>query len=847
MKDKWYRSNWIKAVLAVMFVALFTLAACCSVSLEWLMAQNHYTLGESRKGYVSSKVFADELLGDSGMIIRGLNAQEMLVEKTTDGEDLLIDLQAVADTAGENYAYGNISGLAYTVADLKKWSRQGWHYGDEDGSGGIIVCHQPNGKYTYYYYNEFVRLFMEGELKFVVPDIAEEDAAYLENYTLEVLSMFRNSGYSSIPSDVRAISDAKGTIKYVDFWNYGDSYIKEEYTPAGAKNLLDVVNNKKNWNGRLNEVFYWLGVLLDRFESAQAYAQIPEQFREGNTNIVYLYVDTEDRKIGTNCRQFENYSDYENYLERIRRDYGAYALIRPSLAECESTLNASMKQWQAELLGSGHGNCIFAIGVDTAFPVEDTYASNAQEYNRYAPWVEPLLAAAICSALLLLAAAVWLTVIAGRQAADGELHLFFFDRWCIELFVLFPLALWCLLWVACQDSLPIPGRRAFAALAIFAAGTALCFLTLYLSAVRRIKAKNLWRQSLCRFLLIRVQKLVRLFAGKTPGIAKVTLAVCAYFLLMLALFFNGNWRVYFAVLLLCCLALLFFCMKRANGQDRILDGLKRITEGEIRYKISSEDLPGEQKAIAEYINRIGDGLDSAMESSLKNERMKTELITNVSHDIKTPLTSIINYVDLLKRENLEDPKAREYIDVLEKKARRLKILTEDVVEASKISTGNITLEITDLDFLELVRQVVGEFRERFDENQLLLVTELPDAPVLIRADGRRMWRVLENVFGNAAKYAMTGTRVYVELKCEENQAVFSIKNISAQPLNFSADELTERFIRGDVARNTEGSGLGLSIAKSLTELQEGEFRVFVDGDLFHVSVTLPLSGEGMRV
>ena len=247
-------------------------------------------------------------------------------------------------------------------------------------------------------------------------------------------------------------------------------------------------------------------------------------------------------------------------------------------------------------------------------------------------------------------------------------------------------------------------------------------------------------------------------------------------------------------------------------------------------------LTGEQRTIAEYINRIGDGLDAAVENSVKNERMKTELITNVSHDIKTPLTSIINYIDLLKREHPTDPKICGYLDILEEKAQRLKNLTEDVVEASKASTGNISLEMADLNFVELVHQVIGEFEEKFREKNLTLMVHFEDEEAIICADGRRLWRVLENVFGNVAKYAMENTRVYAEMKVEKPAVTFSLKNISAQPLNISADELTERFIRGDVSRNTEGSGLGLSIAKSLTELQGGEFRLYLDGDLFKVTI-----------
>ena len=291
------------------------------------------------------------------------------------------------------------------------------------------------------------------------------------------------------------------------------------------------------------------------------------------------------------------------------------------------------------------------------------------------------------------------------------------------------------------------------------------------------------------------------------------------------------------ILLIVDAAAVIFIIRKADGLDLIMDGLKKISDGELQYKIKTDTLTGKQKVMAEYINNIGGGLDAAVENSLKKERMQTELITNVSHDLKTPLTSIINYVDLMKRENPTDPKIQEYLRILDEKSQRLKVLTEDVVEASKASTGNIKLEMNDIDFVEMVQQVIGEFEEKFQEKNLTMMVHFTDESSIIYADGQRMWRVLENVFGNVVKYAMEGTRVYAEISNRNKKVTFSLKNISAQPLNISADELTERFIRGDVARNTEGSGLGLSIAKSLTELQGGEFKLYLDGDLFKVIIT----------
>ena len=218
--------------------------------------------------------------------------------------------------------------------------------------------------------------------------------------------------------------------------------------------------------------------------------------------------------------------------------------------------------------------------------------------------------------------------------------------------------------------------------------------------------------------------------------------------------------------------------------------------------------------------------------------MKADLITNVSHDIKTPLTSIINYVDLIKREDIQDPKIRGYVQVLDEKSQRLKQLTVDLVEASKISSGNISIDLNRINLVELINQTIGEFYEKFEQKGLRPVFKPIENEVFIMADSRHMWRVIENLLNNVFKYALENTRVYMDLITEKNengeQVIFSIKNISANELNINADELTERFIRGDVSRSTEGSGLGLSIAKNLTAAQNGQFKIVLDGDLFKV-------------
>ena len=272
---------------------------------------------------------------------------------------------------------------------------------------------------------------------------------------------------------------------------------------------------------------------------------------------------------------------------------------------------------------------------------------------------------------------------------------------------------------------------------------------------------------------------------------------------------------------------------------QLQEGGRQLSAGNLDYKVPLDKLKGAFREHGENLNNIRQGIQHAVEEQMKSERMKTELITNVSHDIKTPLTSIVNYVDLLKKEEMPNEKAREYLEVLDRQSARLKKLTEDLVEASKASTGNLTVDFQRTDVNVLLTQSAGEYQERLAAKDMTLVlTPAKEAPA-ISADGRLLWRIFENLFSNICKYAMPGTRVYLTCQATESQVTITFRNISADPLNISSDELMERFVRGDASRNTEGSGLGLSITRSLTQLQHGQFDLTIDGDLFKASLTFP--------
>lgn len=270
--------------------------------------------------------------------------------------------------------------------------------------------------------------------------------------------------------------------------------------------------------------------------------------------------------------------------------------------------------------------------------------------------------------------------------------------------------------------------------------------------------------------------------------------------------------------------------------NEIKNAGEHLAHGDLDYKISVDTFKGELLNHAENLNKISDGMTVAVEERLKSERMRYELLTNVSHDIKTPLTSIINYVDLLKSQPVSTKEAEEYIEVLDRQSVKLKKLITDLIEVSKATTGNITVNAVQMEVKELLAQCIGEYDSRFKEKKLQIVMNTPDEPVSIVADGRLLWRVFDNLLGNIVKYAMPNTRVYIDLTNKLDTVIITLKNISQTRLNIKANELMERFVRGDASRTTEGSGLGLSIAQSLTELMKGQFSIEIDGDLFKITL-----------
>lgn len=584
-------------------------------------------------------------------------------------------------------------------------------------------------------------------------------------------------------------------------------------------------------------------------EEDRRYLQYTNEFRREDTNFCYWYKI--DKKWYTNQPDTEDGQEFDTQTVLMEaKTMGDYLLYDMEKKEFGTDIRGlenyffdsynNQMYWPLE-------NVVLVIGVDTQLSAMDDLYDAQTEYTKLHPWIKISIVAALVSLMGWILTLVYLTLAAGHQEGETEIRLNPLDKVKTELlvagFVLITSELIILMGRGSTKSWDVSGLLVASGTISFVIDT--MFLIFYLSMVRRLKAEVMWENSLVCWLGKGLEKTFRertvtvrvllLFAGH--------MLVC--FVLAVGAFHYNN--------LYCLLALLMFSGAEAYGILRksvehyqILQGVEEIAEGALGAKIDVDDLHGEDKKLAEAINNIGTGLLHAVDDSTKNERMKADLITNVSHDIKTPLTSIINYVNLLKMEHIENERVNNYVRVLEEKSQRLKQLTEDLVEASRISSGNVKLEMQKIDIVELVYQTGGEFNEKFEDKELTIVTKIPQKAIYILADGRQLYRVIENLYNNVAKYALEKTRVYVDVQAGTEKVLFSIKNVSEKSLateNSNVEDLTERFIRGDSSRTTEGSGLGLSIAKNLTVLMGGQFDIGVDGDLFKANIVFPVYRE----
>lgn len=621
-----------------------------------------------------------------------------------------------------------------------------------------------------------------------------------------------------------------------------------ELSDVGTEQFLDSGYYTKCIEKKCDDLSDYLRLLIKgesrTSEENRRYLQYTNEFKSGESNFCYWYrigeawyTNQPDTKEG---QEF----DVEAVLMEAKTmgNYLIYDLV-------DKEFGTDINGMADYFFGGGNqmlwpaDDMTLIIGIDTELSAEDDIYEASREYEQLHPWIKVCIFCGLVSLMGWIISLVYLTLATGRRTGGEKIHLNPIDKIKTEILVaafIFMMAeLVILIAKVNSEEWAVYGI-------IVASGTVSLvidglFLIFYLSMVRRMKAEMLWETSVACWLERGIRKV---FARQKTTVRVLLLfaghmAVC--FILAVGAFYYQSVTA-LVLLLLFSAGECYMILRKAVEQYQIRLGVEKIRDGALSGKIDIEQLHGEEKSLAEAINNIGEGLLHAVDDSTKNERMKADLITNVSHDIKTPLTSIINYVNLMKLEKIDNERVQGYIKILDEKSQRLKQLTADLVEASKISSGNVKLDMQVIDLVELVYQTSGEFNEKFEQKELTIVTKLPKTAVLIRADGRQLYRVIENLYNNVAKYALEKTRVYVDIAYVEEKVVFSIKNVSERSLareNSNAGDLTERFIRGDSSRTTEGSGLGLSIAKSLTVLMGGVFDIKVDGDLFKASITFP--------
>lgn len=862
--NKWYRKAVVKAVVLIVGVlsgASFLTSLAVGTTLAGTVNPAEI-MTLVNQTYEESGDFQTSVANAMSEVFRKFRLEDFFEMDGAYNPEKVID---VMEYYQSSRAEGdNPSGVAYTLGDLVEWGEDFSEGSDDNYSDNeVVVCQKPDGNYYYYYLDEFLALFRSGGL------VMEFNNEYMSQELY--LQELENGAYTSSGAvGGMKIHGQDGSTLYTDCWNYGKS-LREDYVPQGAENLLQVVNSSAALNGKLTTVYEALEMTLAAISTDFAsYQSGWDYLEEGNTNLTYLYINTDTKKVESNKSEYNSYEEAEQYLKEMKSgDNVKYMFVYPQLKDFETNMNVSASgEWEAvksQETGRKSG-IIFAAAIDTSYPIQDQFYEGKINYDQNIPFLRYSIISLAAGALLFLVSAVWLAFAAGKRPEDEELHLAAFDRWKTEIAAAVVILLWGVVtWIAIGGGYVagswqevstavsyytelyggVPqfysalftnglGLADITSVFMYGVFTFLCFFWGYTSLVRRIKAKSMWKGS----LLCAVISFGRRVMEAWSVTARAGVILLAFlFILWLAILAHTGATVILA--LAASIAAAWFVLSSAMAKSRIRKGIEEIASGNLEHRIELNGLRGADKELAEKVNDIGSGLNRAVDEAMRNEHLKTDLITNVSHDIKTPLTSIINYVDILKRSNIADEKIRGYLDILEAKAQRLKTLTEDVVEASKVSSGNITLEYMDMDLRELIQQTEGELAEKFAARRLTVVLNMPEEPAVIHVDGRRMWRVLENIFGNAAKYAMPGTRVYADLTLNDSQVMFSLKNVSEQQLNFSADELTERFIRGDISRSTEGSGLGLSIAKSLTTMQGGEFELYLDGDLFRVNIRFP--------
>lgn len=819
----------------------------------------------------------------------------------TEGEFNSSKLIDVTKYAGRKGTGGDCPVTAvYELENLIKWGRNGMEYTNRAMSMSDFVNYFGPALSPHNF-----ALSEDGELIF----IGFRDEAFVPEfkryYSMSIVTSGNQSDGETDAEDIEAVQSAMALYTEEQLEDMAFSYILQGI----SENLLEV---SREDDGSVTVYFPMLNgryETTDKEKRITAYAgnwieymQLQRNIEEAvnglytsyklyqncnslyqsNSNLKYVVrVVTDDGVMRTYTNQEEMEGLSDNLITEYFAEYRRYFIYYPDSLEFTGNVNlteANIHAYLSEYDYAYPDNTQIWVGVDTSYAVQgDAFYSAHILFENIVPNITGIIVTISFLFGLWLLIMGHLTVTAGvAYDENGKLchYLNSFDHIWTEVFVGFFFLLQYgasygyqyLLMVADKvyenhalNTMGVSGAQVYeyGSFALYGALLSMFLCILWYSLVRRVKSGNLWRDSLVHWILVSFRRAIG-FVLTHRNSAVSTLIPYNAFLMVNLFGFWGCMRLWgqnrvgavaLGGLLVVMDGLMGVFLFRRNGEWLdIVDAIRRIRDGQVDFKLDVESLHSGNREIADAVNNISEGISKAVSTSMKDEQMKTDLITNVSHDIKTPLTSIISYVDLLKRLGIEEEPAKGYIDVLDSKSQRLKQLTDDLVEASKLSSGNIELNMERLNLTELLNQVIGELSERLEERGLRIFFDGGDRPAYIYADSRRMWRVMENLFNNMYKYALENTRVYIDLTVEEHESgnivEASLKNISERQMNIKAADLTERFIRGDDARSTEGSGLGLYITKNLVQAQNGEFDIKLDGDLFKAVIRFPESVQG---
>lgn len=631
-----------------------------------------------------------------------------------------------------------------------------------------------------------------------------------------------------------------------DFETIGNrSELYDRYLTVEGKELESYASTNEEYKTLVKNLQITASEL---FQNYTEYTRYQNKYADGNTNIVFCYAFTDGGKVSyyTNSSvSFKGMSTDD--LNAVFSKYNRFISYNPDKMQIATNTNLNAQNMRSILTQYAYSfqdNSHIWIGIQDQYENADILQQAYLAYKEPAAFFVIWLAGALISLVIFILSFVSLTKMEMTAEFEGKVEnqAKRSRKLYLEIYVGFWIMAIGTLWFLAKEISPYLSGSAENeyTLAALIGGIVflfhILFLQLYLCGIRKIRRGQLFRDSLLYLLVKKIKRGVIETYDNGSMVSRVWLPYLLFLTLNLVLVLWNFKGIILAFLL--DMAIGAWLYTNVKERDKIIQGIEKIKSGDFIYKVPTDHLHGDNLILARSVNSIGASIHQAVETSMKDEKMKADLITNVSHDIKTPLTSIISYVDLIKRENITDEKIKGYIKVLDMKSQRLKQLADDLVEASKISSGNISIQYDRIDFVEFIHQVFGEFAEKFEGRNLTLIEDLPAVPVYIRVDSRHLFRVIENLYNNISKYALEGTRVYLTMEeWEEEETLkkkvaFSVKNISAQPLTVSAEELTERFVQGDESRRSEGSGLGLSIAKNLTKSMNGELLLQLDGDLF---------------